>query len=549
MSDDNLDIEDTTDLINQDALTTPVFDDIIPIKYLTLTSTRYYGTSYYNFIEENTNLRSFMPSFTGFANVPSGTSDLRGMFNDLNGILVEELKRKDPDHVTLSSTTKTNCNNKGWRNERSNIHRRYNNMCFYCGKTCKKGLQCDHVIPIMQMYISLERNGNLFYNFERVHSQCNSKASNMTLNEIWQQIGTSTFQGPRDENFVSFNIKKQDGTLIKDYKVDNTNRQAICQGYLAYNILSKLTFSPLDTQGIRALLMKDVVNKYLEFKTLAGKLLSEQGTVAQSLLDFSQSQQPYKKPRTSFGTSSIKLVNVIPSDLKDKKWTAMFSKDSKIVKTHFGAKGMSDYTIHKDIDRRNRYISRHLKDLDTGDPTRAGYLSMFVLWNKPSFSTSVKDYQERLKIYNKTGKFPSSITGYSNTNKYGTPANVVNKTLYEEVKKQIKSGIKGRRWGAYDSGRLVQMYKQLGGKYSESKKETPLQRWYKEKWINACKWPQVVPCGRSDMTNKMAYCRPSIKVTKNTPKTVQSLTGAQINKRCKIKEKTPLVRISGKLKV
>ena len=716
MSDDNLDIEDTTDLINQDALTQPVLNDIIPIKYLKKTSTRRDGITYYDFIEENTNLRSFMPSFTGFARVPGGTSDLRGMFNDLNGLLVRELERKYPNHVTLSYTTKTNCNNKGWRRDRSNIHSRYNNMCFYCGKTCKKKLQCDHVIPIMQMYISLERDDYLYFNFERVHSKCNNIASNMTLNDMWQQIGTSTFPGPHDESFVSFNIKKQDGTLIKDYKVDSTNRQAICRGYLAYNILSKLTFSSLDIQSIRASLMKDVVNKYLEFKTLAGKLLSEQGTVAQSLLDFSQSPQSYKRPRTSFGTSSIKLVNVIPSDLKDKKWTAIFSKDSKIVKTHFGAKGMSDYTIHKDIDRRNRYISRHLKDLDTRDPTRAGYLSMFVLWNKPSFSASVKDYQERLKIYNKTGKFPSSITGYSKLSKFGvnpvaqlaryqpvvlpddilrkidqehilppkkiawqlkkylpkrrqsfylaqefdnpdpysepiefypedysiaeylellakyntkpsilqhkdilahifinfkwsiddpgtyltqeqklnklkskkyfievmkklgfklsfknfsrdiknpeldkffdisgtnfgTPANVVNKTLYKKVKEQIKSGIKGRRWGAYDSGRLVQMYKQLGGKYSGTKKETPLERWYKEKWVNACKWPQVVPCGRSDMTNKMAYCRPSIKVTKNTPKTVQSLTQAQINKRCKIKEKTPLVRISGQLKV
>jgi hypothetical protein len=547
MSDDNLDIEDTTDLINQDALTSPVLNAIIPIKYLTSTSTRYDGTTYYNFIEENNNLSSFMPSFTGFANVPSGTSDLRGMFNDLNGILVEELKRKYPDRVTLSSTTKTNCNNKGWRSERSNIHRRYNDMCFYCGKTCKKRLQCDHVIPIMQMYISLERNGNLFYNFERVHSQCNNKASNMTLNEIWQQIGTSTFQGPRDENFASFNIKKQDGTLIKDYKVDNTNRQAICQGYLAYNILSKLTFSSLATQSIRALLMKDVVNKYLEFKTLAGKLLSEQGTVAQSLLDFSQSSQSYKRPRTRFGTSSIILVDVISSDLKDKKWTAIFSKDSKIVKTHFGAKGMSDYTIHQDIDRRNRYISRHLKDLDTGDPTRAGYLSMFVLWNKPSFDESVEDYKKRLRIYNKTGNFPTTITGYYiSRNNFGTPANVVNKTLYEKVKKQIKSGIKGRSWGAYDSGRLVQMYKKLGGEYSGTKKETPLQRWYKENWVNACKWPQVVPCGRSDMKKKMAYCRPSVKVTKDTPQTVQSFTKEQINKRCAIKATTPLIKIYSK---
>jgi hypothetical protein len=179
---------------------------------------------------------------------------------------------------------------------------------------------------------------------------------------------------------------------------------------------------------------------------------------------------------------------------------------------------------------------------------RAGYLSMFVLWNKPSFIASLKDYKTRLNIYNQTGKFPTSITGYSKLSNFGTPTNVVNKTLYKKVKEQIKIGIKGRRWGAYDSGRLVQMYKQLGGKYSGTKKETPLERWYKEKWVNACKWPQVVPCGRSDMTNKMAYCRPSVKVTKNTPKTVQSLTQAQINKRCTIKEKTPLVRITGKLK-
>jgi hypothetical protein len=549
MSDDYSDIEDTTNLINQDALTPTVLTSVVPIKYLTSTSTRQDGTTYNDFIEENTNLSKFIPSFTGFAQVPSGTSDLRGMFNDLNGLLVEELKRKNPNKVTLSSTTKTNCNNKGWRTERSKIHSRYNNMCFYCGKTCKKKLQCDHVIPIMQMYVSLERNDSLFYNFERVHSQCNNAASNMTLNEIWQKIGTRAFPGPHNESFVLLNVKKG-GTLIKDYNVNSVDRQAICRGYLGYNILSKLIFSPLEIQRVRALLMKDVVNKYLEFKTLAGKLLSEQGTVAQSLIDFSQPITPsYKRPRTSFGSSGIKLLNVIPSELKDKKWTAIFSKNSKIVKTHFGAKGMSDYTIHKDIDRRNRYISRHLKDLDTNDPKRAGYLSMFVLWNKPSFSASVKDYKTRLSIYNQTGKFPNSITGYSKLSKFGTPTNVINKTLYKKVKEQIKSGIKGRRWGAYDSGRLVQMYKQLGGKYSGTKKETPLERWYKEKWVNACKWPQVVPCGRSDMTNKMAYCRPSVKVTKNTPKTVQSLTQAQINKRCTIKEKTPLVRISGKLKV
>ena len=545
MTDDGLDIEDTSDMINQDALTPSVLNATTPVKYLDISaSTRQDGITYYNFIEENNSLVQFMPSFTGFAQVPGGTSDLRGMFNDLNGILVEELKRKYGNNVTLTSTTKTNCNNKGWRNNRSSLHNRYNNMCFYCGKPCKKSLQCDHVIPIMQMYVSLERNNNLFYNFERVHSKCNNIASNMTLNEMWQTIGTDKFPGPSNERFVSFNIRKEDGTLVKDYSINNQNRKAICQGYLGYYILSKLRFSPIPIQLTRALLMQSVVNKYLEFKTLAGRLLSEEGTVAQSLVDMSPVQSS-KRPRMSFGKNDIKLISITPSKIKDKKWTATFALGNKTVTRHFGANGMSDFTIHHDVDRRNRYISRHLKDLDTGDPTRAGYLSMFVLWNKPSFNASVKDYKTRLEIYNQTGKFPSSISEYN----FGTPENVINKKLYQTIKNKIDASIKGRKWGAYDSGRLVKMYKKLGGKYSGDKKDTPLSRWYAEKWVNACKWPKVVPCGRSDMTSKIAYCRPSIKVTKNTPKTVQSLTREQINKRCTIKETNPLVRISGKLKV
>ena len=37
---------------------------------------------------------------------------------------------------------------------------------------------------------------------------------------------------------------------------------------------------------------------------------------------------------------------------------------------------------------------------------RAGYLSMFILWNLPTLKSSVNDYNKRLKEYNKTGKFP-----------------------------------------------------------------------------------------------------------------------------------------------
>ena len=67
---------------------------------------------------------------------------------------------------------------------------------------------------------------------------------------------------------------------------------------------------------------------------------------------------------------------------------------------------MSDFTKHHDSDRRKRYISRHRKDLKTNDPSRAGYLSMFILWNKSNLQASIRDYRRRLGIYNKSGKFP-----------------------------------------------------------------------------------------------------------------------------------------------
>ena len=96
----------------------------------------------------------------------------------------------------------------------------------------------------------------------------------------------------------------------------------------------------------------------------------------------------------------IDLIKIEPSKAKNKKFTAIFSIDGKTKKTNFGAKGASDFTIHKDKERRDRYISRHAKDLKTNDPTRAGYLSMFILWNKTSLKSSIDDYKQRLKKNN-----------------------------------------------------------------------------------------------------------------------------------------------------
>ena len=43
---------------------------------------------------------------------------------------------------------------------------------------------------------------------------------------------------------------------------------------------------------------------------------------------------------------------------------AIFTNNDKSRKktVHFGANGMSDYTIHKDKDRMKRYLNRHKKE-------------------------------------------------------------------------------------------------------------------------------------------------------------------------------------------
>ena len=94
-----------------------------------------------------------------------------------------------------------------------------------------------------------------------------------------------------------------------------------------------------------------------------------------------------------------------------KKYEITIEKNGKMYTRKFGAAGMSDYTIHKDKERRERYISRHKKDLRTNDPMKPGYLSMYILWNKPSVKASLADYKRRLNVYNKTGKFPKGISG------------------------------------------------------------------------------------------------------------------------------------------
>ena len=118
-----------------------------------------------------------------------------------------------------------------------------------------------------------------------------------------------------------------------------------------------------------------------------------------------------KNVKNTKHVKQVKLINLKKSNKQGKKYMATFTfeKGGRTKIIHFGAAGMSDFTRNKDIKRKHRYILRHRKDLKTRNPIRAGYLSMFILWNKQNLQSSIRDYKRRLNIYNRTGKFPINI--------------------------------------------------------------------------------------------------------------------------------------------
>jgi hypothetical protein len=65
----------------------------------------------------------------------------------------------------------------------------------------------------------------------------------------------------------------------------------------------------------------------------------------------------------------------------------------------FGQKGYSDYTIHKDSDRKERYINRHKEKENWGlsGIETAGFYAKNILWNKKTIPESVKDLNNKYK--------------------------------------------------------------------------------------------------------------------------------------------------------
>ena len=116
----------------------------------------------------------------------------------------------------------------------------------------------------------------------------------------------------------------------------------------------------------------------------------------------------------------------------------------------------------------------------------------------------------------------------------------VNIYLYQKVKKEANRKFMAPT-SAYKSGWIVREYKRRGGTYTGQRSKGLLKRWFDEKWVDVTQPQGVVArgCGRSRASTKGMYpvCRPSIRVTKGTPRTLKELSRLQILNAIKRKQK------------
>jgi len=92
----------------------------------------------------------------------------------------------------------------------------------------------------------------------------------------------------------------------------------------------------------------------------------------------------------------MKLVSITKSDREGKKLKALFSDPKKTV--HFGQEGSKTYIDHNDDAKKSAYLARHEPNETWSDPTTAGSLSRYILWNKKTLKASINDFKSKFNL-------------------------------------------------------------------------------------------------------------------------------------------------------
>jgi hypothetical protein len=116
--------------------------------------------------------------------------------------------------------------------------------------------------------------------------------------------------------------------------------------------------------------------------------------------EYTQTTTPTNtKQNTKYFSITMRLKTLRRSHNKLKKWDAVFDKDGKEKVVSFGAKGYSDFTMHKDVTRRARYLKRHSgMGEHWSKPDTPGSLSRWLLWGKPTLRASLRDFRRRFHL-------------------------------------------------------------------------------------------------------------------------------------------------------
>lgn len=76
----------------------------------------------------------------------------------------------------------------------------------------------------------------------------------------------------------------------------------------------------------------------------------------------------------------------------------MVKVENKII--HFGQAGASDYTEHKDPERKERYLARHRnrENWNKSGIKTAGFWSRWLLWSEPTIAASIKKIEKKFNV-------------------------------------------------------------------------------------------------------------------------------------------------------
>lgn len=94
-------------------------------------------------------------------------------------------------------------------------------------------------------------------------------------------------------------------------------------------------------------------------------------------------------------------MKLAPSTRAGKKLMATFPDGTR---THFGAAGYGDFTLHwrrdpaEALRKRRQYIARHGATEDWTDPRAASTLARYILWEKPSVPAALAAYKRRFAV-------------------------------------------------------------------------------------------------------------------------------------------------------